>query len=91
MQRMIYENSKLKTRGKVKFVYAMQTYGGSGGIAPPFLTSALDGDGHLHASAALPRYPLNRILGGPHRRYGRYALAGSRTLAVQPIARRYTD
>jgi hypothetical protein len=24
--------------------YAMKTYGGSGGIAPPFLTSTLDGD-----------------------------------------------
>jgi hypothetical protein len=43
--------------------------GGSGGIAPPFLTLALDG-GQLHASVALPPgkqppYPLYKRPGGP--------------------------
>jgi hypothetical protein len=49
---------------------------GSGGIAPPFLTSTLDG-GELSASHSrrftsgkgLP-YPLSRRLGGPHSRSG---------------------
>jgi hypothetical protein len=51
---------------------------GSGGIAPPFLLSALDGGDQLHAPAALTpgnctRYLLHRRLGGHHNRSGRYA------------------
>jgi hypothetical protein len=50
---------------------------GSEGIAPPFLTSALDGSGELHTPAALPlgeeppQYPLNKRLSGPQSRSGR--------------------
>jgi hypothetical protein len=34
--------------------YAMKTEGVSGGIAPPFFTSAVEVSGQLHASVALP-------------------------------------
>jgi hypothetical protein len=58
--------------------------------------------GHLHAPAALsleylPLYPLDRRLSGPQSRSERcgeeknLGLAGIRTLAVQPVARRCTD
>jgi hypothetical protein len=55
----------------------MKTCGGSGGIAAPILTSALDGvSGQLHVPAALlqgkePHFPLDRRLGGPQSRSGR--------------------
>jgi hypothetical protein len=71
---------------------------GSGGIAPPFLASALDGG---EWSASLPgrftpgeraaRYPLYLKLGRPSGRSGRYGeeknivSAGNRTPAVQPV------
>jgi hypothetical protein len=48
--------------------------GGGGGIAPLFLTSALDGDdrsasrlGRFTPRRKRPRYPLDRRLGGPPR------------------------
>jgi hypothetical protein len=56
----------------------MTTYGGMVSLAPPFLTSAqLDVSGQLHTLAALSRgerarYPLDRRLGGPQNRSGRY-------------------
>jgi hypothetical protein len=71
---------------------------GSGGIAPPFLASALDGDecsASLPAALLprkLPRYALDRRLDGPQSRSGRceekiiLALAGNRTLTIQPVA-----
>jgi hypothetical protein len=74
---------------------------GSEDIPPPFLTSALDG-GEWSASwpgrftqpgETAPRYPLDRRLGGPHRRSWRngeeknIASAGNRTPVVQPVAR----
>jgi hypothetical protein len=81
----------------------MKTYGGSGGIAPPCLTSVLDG-GEWSASRLCrftpggksPRYPLYMRLGGPQSRSG---LCGEDTNvsvpgiepAVQPVTRRYTD
>jgi hypothetical protein len=81
----------------------MKTWG-SGGIAPPFLTSALDGDewsasrpGRFTLRGNCPRYPLDRRLGGPQSRSGHYGEeknltpAGNRTPVVQPIACRYTD
>jgi hypothetical protein len=56
----------------------------------------------LHAPTLYPRgncppYPLDRRLGRLQSRSGRYgekknlALAENRTVAVQPVARRYTD
>jgi hypothetical protein len=74
----------------------MNTYGG---VAPPFLTSAL-GRGEWSASRSgrftprerAPRYPLDRRLGGPQNRSGRRGeeqkpcTAGNRTRAVQPVA-----
>jgi len=64
------------------------------------LTSALDGvGGQRHAPAALPpgetRYPLHRVLGGPHDRSGRVRKIAPppefdpRT--IQPVASRYAD
>jgi hypothetical protein len=77
---------------------------GSGGIAPPFLTSALDGADCVASRPCrfIPRgnrnlYPLYRRLGGPKSRSGRYgeeknlASAGNRTPAVQHVASRYTN
>jgi hypothetical protein len=71
---------------------------GSGGIAPPFLTSALGG-GEWSASrpgpaprGKSPRYPFDRRLVGPtaglsavQKRKISYP-AGKQTLAVQPVA-----
>jgi hypothetical protein len=79
----------------------MKTWG-SGGIAPPFLTSALDG-GVWSASGPCSftpgeRAPVTHSIGdcvGP--RTGLDVVeksldpTGNQTLAVQPIARRYTD
>jgi hypothetical protein len=76
--------------------------GGSEGMAPPFLTSALDVSGQLQAPAALsagisPRYPSVRRLRGPQGRSRRFGdeknlvSAGIRTPAIQPVARSYTD
>jgi hypothetical protein len=57
----------------------------------------------LHSTASLltgklpPRYPVDKRPGGPQNRCGRYgkvknlALARKQTLAVQPVARRYTN
>jgi hypothetical protein len=78
---------------------------GSGGIDPSFLTSALmEVSGQLHVPAALLpvkdlplRYALDMTLGGPQSLSGRceeennVSSAGNRTLAVQPLARRYAD
>jgi hypothetical protein len=50
----------------------------SGGMAPPFLTSVLDGcewsasrPCHYTRGKRAPRYPLDRRLGGPHIQSGR--------------------
>jgi hypothetical protein len=78
---------------------------GSGGIAPPLLTSALH-VGELSASCPgrftskkgpLFRYALDRRPCGPQSRAGGYgenkfhAPAGVGTLAIQPITRRYIE
>jgi hypothetical protein len=57
---------------KIKLSHAMKTYGG-GGIAPPFLTSAPDGDERSSRPGRFmpknePPYPLNRWLGRSHNR-----------------------
>jgi hypothetical protein len=76
---------------------AMKACGGSEGIAPPFLMSALDGALHITAWGNSPWYPLDRRLDGPRCRCGRYgeeknvAPAGNQTVAVWPVARCYTD
>jgi hypothetical protein len=57
---------------------------GNWGIAPPFLTSPLDG-GTWWASRLSLWYPLNRSL-GVWRRTKSLASAGNRTPAVQPLA-----
>jgi hypothetical protein len=55
----------------------MKMYGGMIVQIHVFLTSALVGSGHLHAPAAslqgkrVPRYLLDRGLGGPQSRYER--------------------
>jgi hypothetical protein len=74
----------------------MKTWG-NGGIAPPFLTSALD-EGEWSASrlgSLLPRKEPPVPIGGPQSRSGDVekivAPAGNRTPAVQPIAHWYTD
>jgi hypothetical protein len=78
----------------------MKTYGRVEGIAPPFLISALDG-GEWSAAALppgerAPLFPLDRRLGGPQSQSELYgeeknlALAKNGTLAIQPVARRYT-
>jgi hypothetical protein len=58
--------------------HAMKISWGSGGIAQPFLTSALDGGGRsaprlsrLTPLRNSPRYPLDRRLGEPRSRLGR--------------------
>jgi hypothetical protein len=81
--------------------YAMKTRG-SGGIAPPFLTSVLDGN-ELSASRSCRFSPRERGL-VTHWIGGWVGLsvglnfmekyitsARNRTEAVEPIARRYTD
>jgi hypothetical protein len=51
----------------------------------------------LCAWGGSPRFPLDRRLGGPESRSGRYgekknlSPAGNRITAVQPVAHRYTD
>jgi hypothetical protein len=74
----------------------------NGGIAPPFLTSALDGGEWLASRpVVLPRgnrpwYPLD-WLGGPQTRSGRcreekiLAPTGNITLVIWFVARCYTD
>jgi hypothetical protein len=79
----------------------MKTYGGSGSIAPPFFTWALDGG---EWSASRPRrFTPRGSAPGTHRRLGepranldavekkKSCTAVNRTRAVQPVARRYTD
>jgi hypothetical protein len=51
--------------------------------------------GQLHAPTALPPgkeppYPLDKRLGGPQSRSGRYGEERNLTPAFQPVARRYT-
>jgi hypothetical protein len=64
---------------------------GSGGTAPPFMTSALAQlSGQLHSPAALPlkkspRYPLDRRLVGLWCIEKSFASVGNRTPAVQPV------
>jgi hypothetical protein len=60
----------------------------------PFLTSLLDGNDHLHASALYPRgyrprYPLGRRLCGSKSQFWRCASARNRAPVVQFIASRY--
>jgi hypothetical protein len=69
---------------------------GSGGEAPPFLTSALDEwGGRLHALVALApdTHWIGGLVGSGH--YGEeenlLSLPGNRTPAVQSVACRYTD
>jgi hypothetical protein len=57
---------------------AIREHMGSGGIAPPFLTSTLDGGewsasrpGSFIRREKAARYPLDRRLGGPQSRSGR--------------------
>jgi hypothetical protein len=82
----------------------MKTRWGSGGIAPPFLTSALDGvSAPLHASAALPPGKEPTVSTGcedvwsPQTGFGAmqwrksFAPAGNGTPAVHPVPRRYSD
>jgi hypothetical protein len=78
---------------------------GSGGIAPSFLTSSLDGGEwsdsrpmSLYPGRKRGRYPWDRSQGGPQSRSGRHgkekinlAPDGSRTLSVERVGRRYTD
>jgi hypothetical protein len=59
----------------------MKTYVGSGSIAPPFLTSAIDGGersasrpGRFTSWERAPRCPLERGLGGPQSRSGCYGV-----------------
>jgi hypothetical protein len=73
---------------------------GSGGIAPPFLTTGLDG-GEWSASRPSHFTPAEtapgRKLGGPQSQSGRYeeeknpVPARNQTPAVHSVARRYTD
>jgi hypothetical protein len=71
---------------------------GSGGIAPPHLTSALDGGewsasrpGRFNSGEITPRYPLDRRLGGlvgldAVEKKKVFPSAAIRTPAVQPVA-----
>lgn len=65
---------------------------GSGGIAPPFLTFALDGSEWSAVPMGIePQYPLDRGLGGPQSQSGHWKkekfLAPDRDpiLAIQPV------
>jgi hypothetical protein len=70
--------------------HVMKAYGGVGGVAPPFLTSALD-RGERSASRPCSFIPEERA-SGTHWIGGWVARrAGNRTSAFQPVARRYTD
>jgi hypothetical protein len=69
---------------------------GSGVIAPPLLTWALDGSELLASRpAALSRYPLYRGLGGPQSRSGSCGIEKNLlplpVIKPLPPARRYTD
>jgi hypothetical protein len=83
----------------------VKTYWGSGGIAPPFLTSALDG-GERSASRFRPlslwgttpsRYPFVRRISGLQNRSGSSGAEknlfpyGIRTPTLQLVALRYID
>jgi hypothetical protein len=81
----------------------MKTWG-SGCVVPPFLASSLDGSewsasrpGRFTHWEKSPWYSLDRRLGGPQSQSGRcgeeknLTLAGNRTPAIQPVARRCTD
>jgi hypothetical protein len=82
--------------------YAMNTWG-NGVIAPSFLGTRWMWVVSftlrpLYPWGNRPRYTLDRRLGGPQSRSGRYgeyknliSSAGYRTLAVHSVARRYTD
>jgi hypothetical protein len=66
---------------------------GGGGIAPPFVTSALDGG--EWSGSRLNRFAPEEIVPGIHWIEGRkeknLLLAGNRIPTVQPVARCYTD
>jgi hypothetical protein len=74
---------------------------GSGGIATPILTSALDGEwsasrfGRFIPRGKSPWHPLNKGLGGPQSRSGSCGeeknLLPLQRFELQPVARRYTD
>jgi hypothetical protein len=79
--------------------HVMKTYGGSGGTALPFLTSALDGgewsvSRFTHGSTTAPDTHWTR--GGPQSRSGRYGdeknltPAKNGTPIAQPVARHYS-
>jgi hypothetical protein len=93
----------MKVKGKVVKHYAMKTYGGSGGIALLFLTSALDGS---EWSASSPgsftpgeKGPVTNWIGGwVSSRVGLDAMKKRKPYpcresnpGVQPVANRYTD
>jgi hypothetical protein len=50
----MYEDKSKVIPGFINKASRHEVLWGSGGIAPPFLTSALDGSGQLHALAGLP-------------------------------------
>jgi hypothetical protein len=93
---------------KVKFSLCLINYAlchediwRSGGISPPFLTSALDGGewsasrpGRFTPWGKSPLYPLDRRAPEPVWTLWRretFCSAGNRTRAVQSVARCYTD
>jgi hypothetical protein len=72
-------NSCLRKFANFLLHHAMKTYGGSGVIPPPFLTSALAGGewsalrpwGFIRHPEKEPQGPLDWRLGGPQSQYGR--------------------
>jgi hypothetical protein len=61
---------KVKFLSLINYALCYEDIWGSGGIAPPFFTSALDGSDQLHGPVALHQekkklYSLDRRLGGP--------------------------
>jgi hypothetical protein len=78
---------------------------GSGGIAPPLLTSALDGGewspsrpGHFTSEETVPPVPIGQEAGWAPEpvwtlwsREKSFDSAGYQTSAVRPVPRRYTD
>jgi hypothetical protein len=85
----LFHKVEQKVKLSLRLHYAMKTYSG-GGIAPPFLTSALDG-GEWSASRpgrftpgkqSPPPYLLGRRLSGPQ---GRFARWGEKNLQLPGI------
>jgi hypothetical protein len=96
----INTSSKSRDEGKVVHVHTMNAYRRSRGIAPLILNF----DTRWRWSTSRPdrftprmelQYPLNRRLGGPHGRSGRFwrreNLLSLPEFEVQPVASRYTD